>query len=464
MKRVLAVVVALAAIAALPATGFAADAAKKGKGKSKTLTVCKFGCKYKSIQKAVNKSGKNGKIKVKPGKYREGVIVEGHKHDGLTIMGTKKNAKKVILEGKNAKTPDGLAQNGIEGIDVKRLTIKNMWARNYATNGFFVRDSAPAPGTKIDCADYVMDNLIASFNRSYGMYAFGCSGGRITDSEGYGHGDSAVYVGATPIQSKPKKTKISGIDAHENVLGYSGTNSRYVEITNSDWYNNGVGLVPNTLDSEPFEPTSGGVIKKNNIFWNNFNYFLPNSRVETVSDGLGEIEVSPGNTVTLQYPTGVGVALFGATDWVVKNNQIFGNFWWGSAVFSDPFNEGDNAISTDNQFLNNKNGRGGTDINATDFFNDGSGSGNCFMGNVSSTFDPSPDKTLDYLYPTCPAPAPPAAGSGTSDGDVQQQIVDLVGYVGTDPPENQECKWTQHPHPKFGKFKPLDVTPGPGCG
>ena len=42
---------------------------------------------------------------------------------------------------------------------------------------------------------------------------------------------------------------------YENVLGYSGTNSRYVTIKDSDWYNNGVGIVPNTLDSEPFEPT-----------------------------------------------------------------------------------------------------------------------------------------------------------------------------------------------------------------
>ena len=33
-------------------------------------------------------------------------------------------------------------------------------------------------------------------------------------------------------------------------------------------------------------------------------------------------------------------------------------------------------------------GRGGTDTNAVDFFSDGSGSGNCYSGNVSSTFDP----------------------------------------------------------------------------
>ena len=40
------------------------------------------------------------------------------------------------------------------------------------------------------------------------------------------------------------------------MLGYSGTNSAYMVIKNSNFYNNGIGLVPNTLDSEPFEPTA----------------------------------------------------------------------------------------------------------------------------------------------------------------------------------------------------------------
>ncbi len=138
MKKLLACVLAAFAIAAIsiavPASASAdspaASVAKKGKGKKKnkkTFTVCKHGCKYKTITKAVKKvKKKNSTIKVKPGKYVEGVIVEGHKYDGLTIKGTKKNPKKVILEGKNAKGPDGLAQNGIEGIDVNDLTVKNM--------------------------------------------------------------------------------------------------------------------------------------------------------------------------------------------------------------------------------------------------------------------------------------------------------------------------------------------------
>ncbi len=215
--------------------------------------------------------------------------------------------------------------------------------------------------------------------------------------------------------------------------------------------------MPNTLDSEPYEPNADGIIENNNIFWNNFNYFLPDSKVQTVSNGLGEVG---GQTVN--YPTGVGVFMLGSTNWIVRDNQIFGNFKWGSAAVSDAVgNEGDNAISIDNQFVDNVNGRGGTDTNAVDFFVDGSGSGNCFSGNVSSTFDPSDSATTESLYPTCPAPPPPASGTGGSTGD-GDQFDDLASYVLADPPESQECSWTKHEHPPFKKFTPIDV-PGASC-
>ena len=174
------------------------------------------------------------------------------------------------------------------------------------------------------------------------------------------------------------------------------------------------------------------VIENNAIFWNNFNYFLPNSGVATVGNGgLGTVE----GIGTIQYPTGVGVVLLGADGWTVQNNQIFGNFKAGAWVVSDPTNEGDNAISMNNQFLTNEMGRGGTDINQVDFFTDGAGSANCYSGNVSSTFDPSPSVSDAELYPNCPAPAG-TGGNGTSTGP---QLGETISYVVTDPPEKQQC-------------------------
>jgi hypothetical protein len=453
MKRFLIVACSVLAVAGLTAALPATAAAKKNK---KTLTVCKFGCDQKKIQKAVDKlkGKKNATVKVKPGTYKEGVKVEGKKHNGLTIKGTKKNAKKVILEGKNAKNENGLAQQGVEVVDANNVTVKNMTAQNYATNGFFFHD----------CKNYTMTNLRAKFNRSYGLYAFECKGGEMSKSEAWGHGDSGYYVGASPIQDKnPKKNVLKKLEAYKNVLGFSGTNAHYVTIKDSYFYNNGAGIVPNTLDVEPYEPAGQGVIKDNYIFWNNFNYFLPNSPVGTVgTGGLGEVGGDPIN-----YPTGVGVVLFGTDEWEVKNNEIFGNFKWGTAVFSDPFNDDDNAIAMNNTLKNNKNGRGGSDTNAVDFFSDGSGSGNCYSGNVSSTFDPSdglgpivPTPVAD-LYPPCPGS--PSTGTGGSDGDAGQQLGDLLGYVTSNPFETQQCSWTEHPHPPFEGFKPYELSPGPTC-
>jgi hypothetical protein len=209
-------------------------------------------------------------------------------------------------------------------------------------------------------------------------------------------------------------------------------------------------------------------MKDNNIFWNNFNYFLDASPVKTVSNGLGQVEIAPGVFLTLQYPTGLGVALFGSNGWKIENNNIFGNFKWGVAMFSDPFNDGDDATSENNQVLNNEMGRDGTDTNNIDFWVDGSGLANCFSGNDSSTKAPDPGgqtSTAD-LYPGCPAPVGPTPGaSGTSDGD-GDLVGELVGYVGsTDAklPETQECSWNKHSHPPFKDFEPVSITPGPDC-
>ena len=313
--------------------GPASASAKKGKGqkkkapKKKVFLVCKHGCQFRTIQKAVNAAGafkhekKNAKtraiVEVMPGKYVEGVVLDGTRRkknfEGLTIIGAKKNPRKTILEGKNAKGELGAAQNGIEVVDVDGVVMKNMWARNYESNGFFVH-AATQSGQH--CDGYTMNNLIASGNRSYGLFAKGCLGGKMLNSTGFRQGDSAFYIGETPCdtttwtnhgtapapcQAKPKWSVLRNDVSYENVLGYSGTNSKYVLITESDFFNNGAGIVPNTLDSEGYEPNGWNVFEKNNVFWNNYNYFLAGSAFKTVSGGLGQL-----TGITVNYPTGVG--------------------------------------------------------------------------------------------------------------------------------------------------------------
>ncbi len=419
-------------VAATAATGLPATATAKAPSKSavaakkkKTVTVCRRGCRFSSIQKAVNKVAKRGTVKVKPGKYVEGVVVKGRKKDGIKIVGTGKTAKKVILEGKGAKTDGNPAQNGIFVDGADNVTMRNMTARNYPANGFFVRN----------CNGYLMDDVIAAFNRAYGLYAFNCKGGRMTRSTGYGHGDSAFYVGQTPVQSKPKTTRLDHLVAYENVLGYSGTNSKYIDISDSEFFNNGAGIVPNTLESEKYPPASDGVIHDNLVYWNNFNYFKADSKVKPL----------PAATGGFNYPTGVGVVIFGVTNWKVTNNEIFGNFKWGVFNVSDPAFEP--ATNHDNQVTGNKMGGAMGDANAVDFMTEGSGSGNCWADNgADATFDPG-SQTDAQLYPTC-GPAPATNGL---DG---QQLGEIAGYLTKG--EEQEGEWTKHPHPARPGRTPID--------
>ncbi len=439
MKHWLAVRTVVLGICALALAGLAASPAlaQKPKGtqaaktpKKMVFEACKHGCRYRTIQRAVDAAGafkfKSPKTKVvvaiRPGKYVEGVVVDGtarrNDFEDLTIEGTKKNRQKVILEGKNAKGELGAAQNGIEAISVDGLVMRNMWARNYQSNGFFVHASGEEGQ---HCADYTMDNLLASGNRSYGLFAKNCRGGKMVDSAGYRQGDSAFYVGetpcdkrnwtayaTTPCQQKPDWTLLKNDRSYENVLGYSGTNSKYVKIVESAFYNNGAGIVPNTLDSEGYEPNGWNIIERNDVFWNNYNYFLAASAFHTVSEGLGEL-----GGQTINYPTGAGILLYGGDGNVVRRNDVFGNYKWGIASFSGPgetfvANEGNEAKNVNNQITENTMGREGADPNGEyDLWNDGTGGGNCWSGNsAGASFAPGNGSVpLEHALPELPAGA-----------------------------------------------------------
>jgi len=422
---------------------FSASASAKGRD---VFKVCKHGCKYSSVQKAVDKvkKGKNSIVKIKPGTYHEGVIMGGHKYDNLIITGTK-SAKKTILDGKNARIQGQPAQNGIDAVNVDGLKMNKLWTRNYPSNGLFVHAD---PGDH--CHGFAMVDDRASFNGSYGLFAKHCTGGKITGGKAWGHGDSGIYIGETPPQKDPKWTDISNNKVYENVLGYSGTNSKYVDIHDNWFYNNGAGVVPNTLSSELYQPNADGKIRNNKIFWNNFNYFLPKSPVKTVSGGLGQI-----NGRTVNYPTGIGVVLFGSNGWLVKDNDIFGNFMWGGSAFSDGTDPQTEALNQNNRFVDNNMGRNGTDTNQFDFFNDGSMGGNCFKGNQSTTFDmTNASNPKSFISPTCPAPA--SAGTGRFFGD-SGQVGKLANYVLSDPPCSQQDSWKRHKHPDYKGLTPIDT-------
>lgn len=491
------------AICALAFAGAAAAPAQARKGKAASarkkavFEACRHGCRYRTIQKAVDAAGafefKHPKrrvvVAIRPGKYVEGVVVDGTRRhrdfEGLTIEGTKGNPKKAILEGNHAKSELGPAQNGIEAIGVTGLVLRNMWARNYRSNGFFVHSSG-AGGRH--CAGYTMDNLVASGNHSYGLSAGRCLGGRMVNSTGYRQGAAAFHVGETPCEERggtnpcqkhPGWALLKNDRGYQNALGYSGTNSKYVKVVESAFYDNGAGIVLSTLDGGAFEPNGWNLIERNDVFWNNYNYFLATAAVRTVSV-LGELG---GQTVN--YPTGVGILLYGGDGNIVRRNKAFGNYKWGIASFSGPseafvLNEDDEAKNINNQITENTMGREGADPNGEyDFWNDDTGGGNCWEGNNRiATFAPG-NRTvpLSAIYPACPQPQVSSDAVKSLNTTAGLQVIPtetrnpktILGYVSTSPPQNQQCSWVRRvaTHPPFQTYEPVEVPAAPGeltCG
>ena len=420
--------VALAAALAFPATALAADyppANDPGKGpknapKGGTLKVCKKGCKYKKIQAAVDAAGKGTTIRVGKGTYKEGVRILSPKKDRVKLIGDPKNPDNVILEGKGLR--GGPAQNGVLVNNADGVTVNGFHARNYKGNGVFV----------VNADGYKLTNLVAEKVGVYGLYAFNSKGGEMSNSEAFYNNDSGFYVGQTPPQAKPKRTTLKNLVAWGNVLGYSGTNSRYVTITKSKFFNNGLGIVPNVLESEKFMPHEDNAIVDNDVFWNNFNYYAA-APFALRKEATG-----------VPYPIGTGILLFGGRTTRVENNRIWGNWLVGHGQVSQFLLKEENlsfGLLEGNQVRANSFGlEGGADKNGRDMFYDGSGSANCFENNsLQSPNTPTDNST----FAACPK----------SDGNAFNEGA-----------RNEALSWAlDDTHEKFwvkGEHKPIDgITP-----
>src|SRR5215204_4499282 len=309
----------IAASMAFPATALAGGyppASDPGKGPASlraggTLKVCKKGCRYKKIQAAIDAAGKGTTIRVGKGTYKEGLRVLGPRKDRVKLIGDARNPDKVVLEGKGVRGSAG--QNGVYVNNADGVTVNGFHARNFKGNGFFV----------VSANGYKLTNLVAEKTGVYGLYAFNSKGGEMSNAEAFYHNDAGFYVGQTPPQTRPKRTTLKNLAAWGNVLGYSGTNSRYVTITKSKFFNNGVGIVPNVLESEKFMPAEDNVIVDNDIFWNNWNYYA-GAPFELQDSAVGGVP----------YPPGVGVFVFGGRNTRVEGNRIWGNYLTGLAEVS----------------------------------------------------------------------------------------------------------------------------------
>jgi copper-binding protein NosD len=401
----------------------------KARGKGRTLTVCKKGCTYKKIQKAIDAATGKDTIRVKKGRYNEGVQIVGSRYDGLKLVGDAKHPNRVVLDGKGLKGGDG--QNAVLINNSDDVTVDGFHARRYKANCFFATN----------LQDYVLNHLVAERCGVYGVYAFNSKGGKMLNSEAYYNPDSGFYVGQTPPQKgRKKRTLVKNVSSWGNVLGFSGTNMRYTTITKSRWFNNGAGIVPNTLTSEKYYPPTGNVLSNNDVFWNNFNFYYG-----------APFPIPKLSAADIPYPIGVGILLYGSQDTVVERNRISGNYLGGFAEIPAVHLVGDSdpkvaeaAILRDNVVRNNQFG-GGSDLNGRDMLYDGSGSGNCFTGNVTR----SPN------IPANNATFVPCGTANVTDPLALGQALAISLGTPSDP-ASFEAGWIKHSHPPRKGVKPLE--------
>jgi len=402
------------------------------KGPFKTYNVCvgttkkPAGC-FKTIQAAVNKANPGDTVKVPNGTYKGQVSIRGRGKKYLKLIGNPKDPGKVVLEG------GGKAENGVFVNGADQVTVNGFSATKYKSNGFFV--------TNVN--GYTLTNLKATLVGVYGLYAFNSIGGTMSNSTGAWNSDSGFYVGQTPPQTKPVRTILKNLLAYGNVLGYSGTNSRYVTITDSKFFNNGAGIVPNALDSEKYPPAENNVFTRNEIFWNNYNYYkgAPWPTKKTAVNG----------TVNIPFPVGIGILLFGGRGNEITNNKIYGNWGAGAALvqaltLKDP-TTGD---LKDNKVTGNTFGVSGQDLNGTDIAYPGNGTGNCFENNTgATTFLPTTTSTF------------PACGTGVVNTPDADALGTLLGWAVA---EDHEAGWKRGTHVDKTGYTAIETYTPVVCG
>jgi hypothetical protein len=426
-KAAFAVVIASLALAG-PAMAAKYPPAKDPKGVQKppkgphhTLQVGKH-AKYKTIIAAVKAAKAGDTIRVAHGTYKGQVLIQGAKKRYLQIIGDVKHPNKVIVELKGQHGQ--AAQNGFQINGADQVRVAGFQAQHYKANGFFA----------VNVKGYKFDHDFAKFGGTYGLYAFNSVGGVMSDDVGAWNNDSGFYIGQTPPQTTPTRSIASGLKAYGNVIGWSGTNMHFVTIEKSQFWNNGTGIVPNTLTSEKFPPPSDNVITNNDVFWNNFDYYkgAPFKLGNTNTNGNGNVP----------YPVGVGILLYGGHNNTVTGNNVYGNWLTGIGGI-EAITFGNKALQTleGNKFTGNKLGLGGKDLNGYDLYYDGDGSGNCFSGNTGVTTQlPADGSTMA----PCPFSGPNAFSAATQ--------ATAFGWAAN---PNHEAAWQQHPHVTKKGYTPL---------
>ena len=398
-------------------------------GPFRTIRVCAptgrktRGC-ARTIQSAVNRARPGDTVRIPNGTYRESVSIAGRRKRYIKLVGNPSDPHKVVIDGRR-----GNGKRRADGVRINRsnsVTVNGIRAQYFSASGFFV----------VNVTGYKLTNLKAMQTGRYGIRAFNSRGGEMSDSVAAWHGSAGFAIGQTQPQARPIRSIVRNVKAYGNVIGLSGTNMRYVTITRSEWFNNGLGIVPSAQESQRYTPDERNVITDNDIFWNNFNYF----------EGA-PFELRAGAARDIPHPVGTGVLLFGGRTNRIEDNRVFGNFLIGVGALKQILlveNDAD-ADLEGNIIRNNAFGMDGSDLNGRELLYDGSGSDNCVSDNAGVRLTVPADGST---FAACGANG--FTGTNTPSAGV---LADAIAFT-ADP--DHERFWIRSSHAPRSGYTPLE--------
>jgi hypothetical protein len=269
----------------------AAGLALAGVGPAAAATTIVVG-PGQSIQAAVDRAQPGDTIVIKPGTYRESVLV---RKDRLTIKGSGAGPAGTILQPGPSDPANPCSRDGGNGIcvfgtasnRVGGVTITHLVVRDYAGDGIVA----------VETDNLVVAVVTARGNGGYGIARFASGGGAIVDSLAVDNRDAGFYVGDSPNA----QADVVGNVSRGNELGVFVRHARRVAVEGNVLTGNCIGVL--LLNDD--QPGGAG----NHVV--GFNDVRGNNRVCRIEG------VPPFG--------GSGIAVLGATDSVIQDNAVLNN-------------------------------------------------------------------------------------------------------------------------------------------
>ncbi|MEV7403473.1 right-handed parallel beta-helix repeat-containing protein [Streptomyces sp. NPDC091267] len=313
-----------------------------------------------SIQAAVDAARPGDTIVVRPGTYRESVLIN---KPGLTLRGS--GNRTVIVPGASGAQPDNAcakAGNGVCVLGTAQHTVNHVSVRSLTVAGF------ASNGVWASWTDRLEVRAVtAESNGTWGIAQQRSTRSDIRDSTARANGDAGIFVansvdeegGATDTRG----TRVRGNTVTDNRIGFTARRVRNLSVSDNTFTANCSGVF---VVGDEGTPKAGAMTIRSNRITGNNKFCAATPRLPAIQ--------------------GSGIVLTGTEATEVRSNVIRDNV--GATPLSGGvvlFKSFVGAKNTDNTISGNV----VTGNQPADLANEDTGTGNSFTGNVCTTSAPA---------------------------------------------------------------------------